>query len=144
MNKDEGTPTVAVLAFDNDKVLLVKHTGKAEHLTGIYGLPGGRIQIKEGHKTAAAREFEEETGLSTNSSDLIPLPTVFHGVIPRKNGNNVKMSWNVFVAKQASGKLKLSGETVPFWVDIKNISQLNLLPNTELAIEEGLKVINKL
>ena len=132
-------PTVAVLAFDKEKVLLVKHGEKAEHLTGAYGLPGGRIQVGENFKSAAAREFEEETGLKS-LSDLIPLQTIFHADIPRKSGEIVKMSWHVFVTNNVSGKLKLSGETEPEWVEIEKVSGLNLLPNTKQAIEEGLKL----
>lgn len=137
LQQDE-IPTIGVLVFQNNKVLLVKHTPKAEHLTGVYGLPSGRLKENETFIDAASREIEEETGLKVDVKDLIPLKTIFHAQIPRKSGEIAKMSWNVFVAIKYNGKVKPSDETTPEWIDINKVDQLPLLPNIKKAISEGL------
>ncbi|MDP3726939.1 MAG: NUDIX domain-containing protein [bacterium] len=140
MNVQERIPTVGILVYKEGKVLLVKHREGAKHLTGVYGLPAGRLQEGEDFSAAAARELEEETGLKTEASQLIRIPTVYEAEIPRKGGEMLKTSWHVFVAKEYSGELKASDETIPEWVKINEISKLDLLPNTEKAAREGLEI----
>lgn len=132
-------PTVGIVVFKNNNVLLVRHEEGAEHLTGIYGLPGGRIKEGEDIKDAASRELLEETGLQADG--LIHLSHIFYADILRKSGEILKVSWNIFVTNEFKGDIKGSSETTPEWIDIKEVSRLNLLPNTELAIKEGLKLI---
>lgn len=137
MNKQ--IPTVGIVVIKNKEVLLVRHEQGAEHLTGVYGLPGGRIKEGENTKEAASRELLEETGLQADG--LIHLSHVFHANIPRKSGDILRVSWDIFVTNEVKGDIKTSSETTPEWIDIKEVSQLNLLPNTELAVKEGLKLI---
>ena len=82
----QRTTTVAVLAFDKSRVLLVKHGEAAHHLTGVYGLPGGRLDEGESLEDGAAREFQEETGLIPEKSSMIKIPKVYEAEIPRKGG----------------------------------------------------------
>lgn len=141
MNSSTRTTTVAALAFDGAKVLLVKHGETAHHLTGVYGLPGGRLDPGESLLEGASREFQEETGLTAEKSSMIKLPVVYEADILRKNGETLSTSWNVFLVKSYSGKLKSSDETVPEWVEIEKVKDLDLLPNTEEAVIEGLKLL---
>lgn len=136
-------PTIGVLVISEDKVLLVMHKPKAAHLTGTYGLPAGRLEENELEIDGAARELKEETGLEVVKDDLLHLPHVFFADIPRKGGEIAHMKWDVFVAKKFAGRLKESDETIPEWIPIKEVSQLNLLPNTENAIKEGLQLLKK-
>ena len=46
-------PTAHVLLFQNGKVLLVRHEEGAGHLTGTYGIPGGRQSQNETLKETA-------------------------------------------------------------------------------------------
>lgn len=133
--------TVAALAFDKSRILLVKHGEAAHHLTGVYGLPGGRLDIDESLIDGAAREFQEETGLTPEKDSMVPLGRVYRAEILRKGGEILSTSWNVFVVKKYSGNLKATDETIPEWVEINKVSELSLLPNTEEAIQEGLKII---
>lgn len=136
--------TVGVVAIENEFALLVKHGEKADHLTGVWGLPGGRLDGDESLLDAAEREFEEETGLIPERTSIVKLPTVFKGDIKRKSGEILKTFWNVFLVKEFNGELISTDETVPQWIEIEKISELqNLLPNTENAIKEALQLLEK-
>lgn len=135
-------PTIGVLIIRDNKVLLVKHTEKAGHITDSYGLPAGRLEEGEGLEEGAIRELFEETGLRVIKDDLIRLPRVFYADIPRSDGSIASFKWDVFLAKEFSGDLKESEETIPEWVDLSMTSRLNLIANTENAIKEGLQLLD--
>ena len=93
-------PTVAVLIIKDDEVLLVKHTEKARHLTGTYGLPSGRIDENETERKAAVRELLEETGLLAKEDNLIEFPKNFYVAdLERKGGKKLKFGWRVFLCR---------------------------------------------
>lgn len=135
--------TVGALAFNDNKVLLVRHGEAAQHLTGVYGLPGGRLDEGESLLDGAAREFQEETGLIPDKTSMQQLPTVYQADLPRKDVEILKTYWNVFVIGRYSGELIKSDETEPEWVEISEVSKLNLLPNVQSAIQEGLQLLSK-
>lgn len=134
---------IGVLIISEGKVLLVKHTPKASHLTDTYGIPSGRLEKGEQLDDGAIRELKEETGLNVDKKDLITLPRSYYADIPRKGGEIVRFKWDVFVAREFEGELSDSEETIPEWVKISEVGKLNLLPNTENAIQEGLQLLNK-
>lgn len=135
-------PSIGVLVFSGDKVLLVKHTAKAHHLTDSYGLPAGRLESDESLEEGALRELFEETGLKVERDDLVHLPHVFYADIPRKGGEIAHFKWDVFVARKFTGEIRESDETIPEWVELSEVSKLNLIANTESAINEGLQLLN--
>ena len=61
--------TVGILIIKDNKVLLVRHEEAASHVTGIYGLPAGRLEKEETEIQGAIRELKEETGLITSEED---------------------------------------------------------------------------
>lgn len=134
-------PTVSAAAFKGKEVLLVKHGEGASHLTGVYGLPGGRLEEGESLLDAAAREFEEETGLVAEKDSMKPIQTVFEATLQRKGGEVLETRWQVFAIQNFSGELKGTDEATPEWVDIDQMLALNLLPNTEVAAREALALI---
>ncbi|HMS22928.1 MAG TPA: NUDIX hydrolase [Candidatus Levybacteria bacterium] len=134
--------TVGGLLIKNKQVLLVKHGDGAQHLTGVYGLPGGRLEEGESLLDGAAREFYEETGFTAGKHSMVKMPKIYEAEIPRKNGEILSTSWHVFLIKEASGELIKSYETEPEWVDIDNLSKLNLLVNTKEVIEDADILLN--
>ena len=137
-------PTAAVVAFDKNSVLLVKHGAAATHLTDRYGLPGGTLESQETDRDCALREFIEETGLNTAAEDLIEFPDNFYQAeIEKKDGSRHTYPWRVFLCKKFSGTLKTSQETKPEWTNISEIDNLNLLPNVKSAITAAIKFLNK-
>lgn len=141
-SKQESTkpvPTVGILVIEDNKVLLVKHSKDAGHLTDTYGLPAGHIGKDETEIESAIRELAEETGLKTTNEFLTPLPTTYRAIIKRKDGN-IDMTLKVFKCKSFSGELTTSKETYPEWVEISKLSEIKLLPNIEAVIKEGLSL----
>ena len=133
-------PTVGVLVFQNDTVLLVKHGEKASHVLGSYGLPAGRVEEDESTIHAAVRELKEETGLEATEEDLELLPlNIPDADIKRSDGTTKTFSITVFLCRKYSGELQHNFETIPEWVAIKDVHTLPLIVNTGLFIEKGLK-----
>ena len=136
--------TVGVVVLKENKVLLVKSGEGSGHITGTYGLPSGRIDFGETATDAAARELQEETGLFVNQKDLVEFPeNKFKATIPRKDSPPVTFSWQVFFAKNTTGQLKISDETIPEWVVIDQLDLFNLLPNTKVAITKAHKYFSR-
>lgn len=142
VKRSEVVPTVAILVYKDDSVLLVKHKEGASHLTGIYGLPSGRINENESDEDAAVRELREETGFRAEKENLVEFPeNIYHASIPRKGGGIVNFSWRVFIAKNFWGDLESSIETQPEWIKLSEVEKYNLLPNVYRAIMDGLKFL---
>lgn len=137
-------PTVGVIAISENRVLLVRHEEGARHITGIYGLPSGRIDNDESEQQAAAREFHEETGLYAKDIDFKEFKNNYYVAdIPRKDGTIKRFGWRVFRVQNFYGDLTSSDETTPEWIEISNLSKLErekrLLPNTLLVVMEVMK-----
>lgn len=126
--------SVGVVAFDGSKVLLVRNGTASKHETGKYGLPAGKVDIGETNKQAAAREFFEETGLTTSEDRLIPRDEPYRATIEQKDGTKLFV-WFVFLCTGYEGELHGTDETVPEWVKVESLPTLNLLPNVLNAIQ---------
>jgi 8-oxo-dGTP diphosphatase len=133
-------PSVGIVAFKDQQVLLVRHGETAGHITGMYGLPGGRFEEGETAIQAAKREFEEETQLVVAEGGLISFPeNMFFAKILRKDGTIKEFSFEIFLCTNFSGEISGTEETQPEWVDINKMNQLNLLPNIKEAVQKALE-----
>ncbi len=135
-------PTVGITVFNEDRVLLVCHGESAGHITGIYGIPSGRLEEGETDEEAARRELKEEAGLEAEEIQEFP-DNRFIADIPRKDGTIRRYSWRVFRVTKYRGELEGSDETTPEWVTDERLQELaendQLLPNTLVAIERARK-----
>lgn len=131
--------SIGIVILSGNKTLLVRNGNKSEHIAGVYGTAAGRIEEGESLLEAAKRELEEETGLIANERDILELPKKYVADIKRKNGEMVRFHHTVFLCIRYSGKLKASDETVPEWVDVDQVSTLNLLPNIEDIIQQAIE-----
>ena len=137
-------PTVGIVAVRDGKILLVRHEEGGGHVVGTYGLPAGRLEEGEAEQEAAAREFEEETGLVSKIEDFKGFEdNYFIADVPRKDGSIVKMGWRVFKISNFTGQLKPSSDTTPIWFTHEQIEQFEsdriLAPNVLNAINAALK-----
>lgn len=138
------TNASAGLAIKDGKVLLVEEGEGSSHITGMLGIPSGRPKPGETDLQNAAREFEEETGLTVNLEDLVEFEgNIFQADIPRKNGQVERFHWHVFLVKNFSGELREEADNVrPRWVEISKLEKLEsegrLLPNVLNAVNNVL------
>jgi 8-oxo-dGTP diphosphatase len=61
---------VVVIVIDKEKKLLLGKRKNA-YKAGMYGLPGGRMELKESLYDSAKRELKEETNLNSNKLTYI-------------------------------------------------------------------------
>jgi len=134
-------PTAAVLVLNEGKILVVKHTKNAKHLTDSYGLPGGRVDPGENELQAAKRELFEESGLVAEEKDLHDFPNnIFYAQIQQKDGLK-NFSWKVFLCQKFTGQLTNNEEGIPEWVTPEQFNTLNLLSNCKDAYANALKFL---
>lgn len=68
-------PTVSVLVFDNNKVLLGKRLGEPGKTK--WALPSGYIEFEEDFLSTAIREVKEETGLEIEIISILNVQSAF-------------------------------------------------------------------
>jgi len=141
----EVIPTAAVLMFEKDKTLLVRHGESASHLTGTYGFACGRVAEEDNDLLdTAVREFKEETGLLVKKENLSSYPgNYYEAKIPRKDGTIKTFSMTVYLGGEYEGELCSTDETTPEWIPLSLLHTIQLLPNIESAINAGLDFLNE-
>lgn len=142
MPTEEVIKGYGVVVIKEGEVLLVKHTEKAGHITGVYGLPAGRAQDGESEIDTACRELLEETGLQVQPEDLLELPNVYVAKIKRSDGTVKTMSIKCYLAQKTSGEIHPAedGETEPEWVVFEKLDSINLLPNVKNLVSDALSL----
>ncbi len=144
MIKKKIIPSVGVVAIRDDEVLLVKELEGSGHISGVFGLPSGRVNDDETEQEAAAREFHEETGLNAKVVDFREFKNnYFVADIPRKDGTIKTFGWRGFKVQNFYGQLSGNDETHPYWVDLDKLKTLDkkklLLPNVIEIVNNALE-----
>ncbi len=121
---------VGVVILDGGKVLLVqKRNGP---FAGLWGVPGGKIELGETRIEAAHREVAEETGLEIELGDPIWIGEAI--------GPGEEPAWHFtlvdFVARPIGGRLEPGDDAVAAkWVTPDEMRRLDLIPLMEALIE---------
>lgn len=128
--------TVGILVYDSDRILLVKHTEESPHVTGDYGLPSGRPLDDESETEACVRKLYRETGLVTQETNLIRVPTVYFADVTGKSGT-LRFSLRPYVCTSWSGGPAANErEVVPEWINLNDLERYSLLPNVRAIISD--------
>jgi len=115
-----------ILLNAHGEILLGKR--KNNYKAGMFGLPGGKVEINEPLLLAAARELEEETGMENHKFQFI-------GVV-RENQGNYDFIHFVF-ATQDNGQVPQlrEPEKCESWEWINSSKLENVLPGHKAAID---------
>jgi 8-oxo-dGTP diphosphatase len=114
----------AVIKDDRGRLLLIKR-GHAPG-TGLWSLPGGRIEPGETDAEALVREMREETGLVIETGQLI-------GTVRRPATDGAVLDIRDYAATVTGGTLRPGDDAADArWVDA---SELESLPLTEGLVE---------
>ena len=128
-------PGVAALILKRREVLLVER-GKAP-ARGLWGLPGGAVEVGETTEEAVAREVLEETSVVVKPVELL---TVFNS-INRDEDDKVRTHFILFeyLCEYVSGDV-VAGDDAPDarWVSVDALDSVNIMKFTRDFIEKVL------
>ncbi|MCU7558004.1 NUDIX hydrolase [Macrococcus capreoli] len=95
-----------VIVEQDEKILLEQRADN-----GLWGIPGGLIEIGEKVKDAAIREVTEETGLIPREITLFGIYSGEDYMVTYPNGDEVYSVTIVFYTKHYDGELTISKES---------------------------------
>ena len=128
-------PGVAALILKGREVLLVVRGKAPAH--GLWGLPGGAVEVGETLEEAVVREVLEETSVVVKPVELL---TVFNPINKDDEGK-VRSHFILFefLCEYVSGKV-VAGDDAPDarWVSIDNLDSVNIMQFTRDFIEKVL------
>jgi len=123
---------VSAVVFCSNKILIQKRSSNEDVFPGLWGIPGGTVEITDINlEDALKREVLEEVDIEIKNIFLVK--------------NNIKakeaygMIYLMYIADYKSGEAKSKdGETEEvFWLDIKNIDLYEFTPFTKDLIIES-------
>jgi ADP-ribose pyrophosphatase YjhB (NUDIX family) len=105
----ELRPSVAAIIMNGDGHVLLQRRSD----NGLWGLPGGSVEIGESVSTAILREVREETGLTVEIDRLVGVYSDPRFQVFRYAGGNVVHYINtLFVCRIVGGTLQTCEETL--------------------------------
>lgn len=113
-------PRTLVFITRGDAVLLLRGSPQKRIWANKYNGIGGHIERTEDVYAAAQREILEETGLQVDNLRLV-------GLINIDGDQLTGVMLFVFVAESRSGEPRPSAEGTLEWIDIKRITQVDLV-----------------
>ena len=142
-DKTRGIDSVGVVILKDGKILLVREEEASQKLTGMYGLPAGKVEPGEPLKKTAKRELEEETGLVAELNDVKEFDgNYFEAEVDLKKLGHKYFFWTVFKVGKFSGELRPSDATTPGWYSMEELEDLDregkLLPNNLAAVKNSI------
>jgi 8-oxo-dGTP diphosphatase len=105
----------AIIEHDG-KILLIKRSDKYKGISGIWDIPGGRLEFGEEPEDGLRREVMEETGIKlTGINRILDASTVY-------NDDEKHIVRITYLCTAEVKEMKLSNEHTEFiWVDPKKI-----------------------
>ena len=113
---------------DNQVLLINKKQGIGR---GLINGPGGHIELEETAIEAAYREFEEETGYTTDNLEYV-------GTLNFQFKDGLSMRGYVYIGEGAKGQLRDNEEATPFWCPIDALPLDQMWEDDKLWLEKAL------
>lgn len=111
----------------NQKIVITKYL--AGNKTGLYDIPGGKIEDGESPEEAAIREMKEETGILV--SNLVK-KGIFEVEYPDR-----KFYFDVFVAKNYEGDTQNFEENTSEWIEINELLNKEKILSNILILDKA-------
>jgi len=134
---DSVIDSVGVVVLQGSSVLLFDHGSSAKHPTGAVGLPAGRVEPGETKQIAAGRELKEEAGLIAHN--LYPLPKTYQATL-RWNGRDQPFRFFPYLCTSYSGEVSACKEGKPIWVELRQVSDYELIGDGQEVIQDAIKL----
>jgi 8-oxo-dGTP diphosphatase len=124
------TPCAGGVVRDQDGRILLVRRGH-EPYAGTWSLPSGRTLPGEPHRTAAAREVLEETGLVVEVTDLL-------GIVRRQDPDGLfHYEIHDFACRPVGGRLQAGDDAADVgWFGLDELASLTLSPGLLDALGE--------
>ena len=141
MTEAQQRPKLGVSAciWRDGKVLLVE---RAKPPRGMWAFPGGHVEMGETLPAAAARELEEETGLTASFQGLLGL----YDVIRRDASGLVTIHYVIACYLGIAGPgeaVAASDAAAAAWVDPQELGRFALAPNIADAVATAQQLLNR-
>lgn len=133
--------SVVIILNEHNEVLLQKRT----YPYGVWGLPGGLMELTESTEECAKREVLEETGLTIGRLELLSISSGAKNYVKAKNGDEFYVVTVVYVTKEiVSGEAKVNDDE-SLAIQYFPLSQLpeKMVGSHRKAIDEYREKINQ-
>ena len=133
-------PGVAATIIHNNNILLALR-GKPPS-KGMWGLPGGVVEVGETLEEAVIREVKEETSVEVEPIELI---TIFDTIRKDEEGK-VKTHFILFeyLCRYLGGQVKAASDAPDArWVSLDELNSINIMSSTKRFIQKTLETHRK-
>lgn len=128
MKQSQSLGTCVIMSNTHNQILLGMR--KNSYQAGLYGLPGGRIELNEPILSATAREVKEETGIENLTFSYV-------GVVRENQGNTefIHFIFSTLISDQQPELCEPEKCEGWKWIDLDSVGSMSILPGHLAGIE---------
>jgi ADP-ribose pyrophosphatase YjhB (NUDIX family) len=133
-----AVPCAGVTVLDGDRVLLVQRSVPPGE--GSWATPAGHLEVEEEPRVGAARELEEETGLSVDPAALVLLEATQLEQFGEKHVVSVGYAAS---AADVTGTPEAGSDAAAVeWVPRERLAERPLRPHVERRVEAAVRALS--